>query len=247
MAGGRGGGSRRASPDDRPALQLQPDPDPWSVRHQPRQGKFTLQLLLREGLQVQGLKVAQVGTEHQSRLFGMDDCFPCGHINNVTLSRYDWAEYFDLRYRQVVRDRSPDIIIVGSQGGVIPYRIGANPEHFLHSLGLHYLMAARADSYILVVNHLDEPQFIQDTMDALRIIGKGRTILLALSTRKKVAQLFGRRVVSAEYVDRDEQTHHVRRLEDRFDIPVVSILDEGVSDGRRRRERLLLRTRESCG
>ncbi len=211
----------------------------------PAQGKFTLQLLLREGLQAQGLKVAQVGTEHQSRLFGMDDCFPCGHINNVTLSRYDWAEYFDLRYRQVVRDRSPDIIIVGSQGGVIPYKLGANAEHFLHSLGLHYLMAARADSYILVVNHLDEPQFIQDTMDALRIIGKGRTILLALSTRrKKVAQSFGRRVVSAEYVGRDEQTHHVRRLEDRFEIPVVSILDEG---GARRMVDVVVNAYSSAG
>ena len=63
----------------------------------PSQGKFTLQLRLREHLAALGLTVGQVGTEHQSLLFGMDDGFPLGHVNAVHLDPADWPEYLDLR------------------------------------------------------------------------------------------------------------------------------------------------------
>ena len=62
----------------------------------------------------------------------------------------------------------------------------------------------------------------------LRAVGKGRTALLALSTRRKsLAESFGRRRVVADDVSPAEQAAHLRRLEDRFGIPAVSILDPG--------------------
>lgn len=190
------------------------------------QGKFTLQLLLREGLRARGLEVGQVGTEHQSRLFGMDDAFALGFANNVSLEPKAWADYFDLRYRQIVRDRRPDIILYGTQGGTIPYEAPRPGDPGFADANLVLLRAARADSYILVVNHLDEFDFIRDTIDVLRIVGRGRTILLALSTRKRTfIESFGRRRIASLDVDQDEQAEHLRRLEDHFGLPALSILD----------------------
>ena len=89
-----------------------------------------------------------------------------------------------------------------------------------------YLMATRGDSFILVVNHMDEDQFIQDHIDSLRIFGHGRTIALALSDQKrKLEHAFGRARVMSEPVGPEEQREHIQRLEAKFGIPVVSILD----------------------
>lgn len=44
-----------------------------------KQGKFTLQLLLREKLMKKGYLVGQLGTEPSSLLFGMDECFHFGY------------------------------------------------------------------------------------------------------------------------------------------------------------------------
>lgn len=194
----------------------------------PSQGKFTLQLVLKERLQALGLNVGQIGSEHQSRLFGMDDCFPIGHLNNVSLQGKYWREYFNLQYQRIARERKPDMIIVGSQGGVVPYSLtDTRGPGSLTFMNLLYAMAVRADSCILVVNHLDKPQFVKDTIDALRIVGKCRTILLALSTRRRhVVTSFGRRMVTVESVDPGEQADHLRKLEEAFQLPAVSILDE---------------------
>jgi uncharacterized NAD-dependent epimerase/dehydratase family protein len=190
------------------------------------QGKFTLQLVLREGLRARGLEVGQVGTEHQSRLFGMDDAFAQGFANNVSLEPKAWAEYFDLRYRQIARDRRPDVILFGTQGGTIPYEAPRTRNAGFADGNLLLLRAARADSYILVVNHLDEFDFIRDTIDVLRIVGRGRTILLALSTRRRVfIESFGRRRIAVEDALPHEQAEHLRRLADHFGLPALSILD----------------------
>jgi len=191
------------------------------------QGKFTLQLLLREGLREEGLKVAQIGTEHQSTLFGMEDCFPVGHVVNVELPLENWGEYFDLRYQQFQRDLDPDIIIVGCQGGVVPYGAARLGDNVINAYNVFFQWPMRADSYIVVVNHFDDESLVQDTLDVLRIVGKGRVILLALSTRrKKFLDGFGRRIMVSEEISTEEQSEHLRRLEDRFQLPTVSILAE---------------------
>jgi uncharacterized NAD-dependent epimerase/dehydratase family protein len=190
----------------------------------PSQGKFTLQLILRDHLQKRGFKVASFGSEHQSALFGMEDCFPIGHVNNVNIPIELWREYFDRRYKKMAKENEPELIINGSQSGIVPYTLDGAGS--LTALNVLYLMATRGDSFILVVNHMDEDQFIQDHIDSLRIFGHGRTIALALSDQKrKLEHAFGRARVLSEPVGPEEQREHIQRLEAKFGIPVVSILD----------------------
>jgi hypothetical protein len=149
-----------------------------------------------------------------------------GFVNNVTLRPDQWGEYLDLRYRQIVQDRRPDIILFGTQGGTLPYGPPAPGAQGFGDANLLLIRAAQADSFILVVNHLDPFDLIRDTIDVLRIVGRGRTILLALSTRRRTfVQSFGRSRIVVQDVDPGEQAEHLRRLEDSFALPAVSILD----------------------
>ena len=51
-----------------------------------QQGKFSLQLKLRDRFKQEGYRVGQLGTEPSSLLFGMDEVFPCGYGSKVKLS-----------------------------------------------------------------------------------------------------------------------------------------------------------------
>ena len=62
-----------------------------------QQGKFTLQLALRHRLIQKGYKVGQIGTEHHSRLFGMDAAFPMGYASPLKLPFQHYIPYFGLQ------------------------------------------------------------------------------------------------------------------------------------------------------
>lgn len=55
-----------------------------------KQGKYTLQLLLRKMFQRDGYNVGQVGTEPSAELFGMDEVFPMGYNGTVELEGNDF-------------------------------------------------------------------------------------------------------------------------------------------------------------
>lgn len=190
----------------------------------PAQGKFTLQLRLRAELLGRGVRLAQIGTEHQSALFGMEDCFPIGHPRGIGLPLNDWREYFDRRYQQIVRARAPQLIVVGAQSGLVPISLTKPAHGPLTHPGLLYLMAVRADSFILTVNHLDPPALVRDHLEILRILGGGRTIALALSDRRRaVRQVLSRPQVYSEPVAEEEQVRHLAELEQRFGLPAINI------------------------
>ncbi len=190
-----------------------------------QQGKFTLQLILRRNLLRLGYRVGQIGTEHHAALFGMDLAFPMGYASNVSLPLQYYVPYLDYKLRQLSHQKRPDIILVGSQSGTIPYDVH---EHHTHSLtSTAFLLGSKPDACILVVNSIDADEYIQDTIDGLRALAKVPTLLLAMSDQEKhIRAAYGRtfikpRPMTAEHIERT-----LGRLEDRFGLPVVSILSE---------------------
>ena len=88
-----------------------------------RQGKFTLQLKLRQMLLAAGYRVGQIGTEPSSLLYGMDYVFPMGYHSTVSIKEFDVIKYLNDRMNALCRQQK-DIILVGSQSGSVTYDFG---------------------------------------------------------------------------------------------------------------------------
>ena len=220
-----------ASDDVRQALQADPTYGPVDVPvlgvfgTSAQQGKFTLQLILRRRLLHLGYRVGQIGTEHHSALFGIDLTFPMGYASNVLLPLQHYVPYLDYKLRQLSHQKKPDLILVGSQSGTIPYDVH---EHRTHSLiSMAFLLGTKPDACILVVNSIDTDDYIQDTIDGLRAFAKAPTLLLAMSDQEKhLRAAYGHAFVNPRPMTAGHIERTLGRLEDRFGLPAVSILSE---------------------
>lgn len=123
-----------------------------------KQGKFTFQLYMRKRLQEVGYSVGQLGTEPTSLLFGMDYVFPSGYNTNVSLSIQDYICAVNEMLYQMSKKQN-DIIITGTQSGVLPYNDdNINFYPLMHQL---FLQAVQADAIVLCVNCFDELTFVE--------------------------------------------------------------------------------------
>ena len=212
----------------RDALQSSPNYGPVDVPvvgvfgTSSQQGKFTLQLALRRRLLSLGYKVGQIGTEHHSALFGMDFAFPMGYASPLNLPIQWHVPYLDHKMRQICGQRRPDLILVGSQSGTIPYDVH---EHGAQSMvSVSFLLGTKPDACILVVNSIDADRYVEDSMNAIRALAKAPTLLLAMSDKKKhVMAAYGRSWVAARQMRRAEIGARLAYLEDRFGLPAVEI------------------------
>ncbi len=187
------------------------------------QGKFTVQLILRRKLLERGYEVGQLGTEPHAELFGMDLVFPSGYDSPLMLHLQDYAPYLDTRLRQLCQLKHPDLILVGSQSGTIPYDPEESNTHSLTSLA--FLCGTRPDACVLVVNSIDPEEYIADTLEGLRVVGRAPAILLAMSDQEKQwRQAWGRGWIGQRRMDPTQIEAHLHRLEDRFGLPAISIL-----------------------
>lgn len=126
-----------------------------------RQGKFTVQLKLRENLLAMGYNVGQIGTEPSALLYGMDYVFPIGYNSAVHIGGYQTVRYLN----HIINDlciHEKDIILVGSQSGTVPYDTG-NINQFTTSQ-MDFLMGTQPDAVILCVNPYDEIAYIKRTI-----------------------------------------------------------------------------------
>lgn len=127
-----------------------------------RQGKFTLQIELRQRFQKLGYKVGQIGTEPSSLLYGMDYVYPMGYNNSVYIQDYEAIRYINNLMNNLCKNGA-DIIITGSQSGVIPFDTGNLVQYSLPQFS--FLLGTQPDAVILCINPFDEIDYIARTKD----------------------------------------------------------------------------------
>ena len=188
-----------------------------------QQGKFTLQLALRQKLIERGYKVGQLGTEHHSALFGMDFSFPMGYAAPRQMPLQYYGPYLDHKMREINAVKKPDIMLVGCQSGTIPYDIVNHNSHTEPSI--HFLLGTKPDACILVVNSTDSDAYIQDTIDGIRILSKAPVLLLAMSDKEKHARsVYGKTWVSSRQMSEKKIKNNLEHLEASFGLPAVAII-----------------------
>ena len=138
-----------------------------------KQGKFTLQLLLRRRFLKDGYRVGQMGTEPSSLLFGMDEVFPCGYNTSIYISNEDILLYLNTKMWEISQ-KNYDIIITGSQASVLSYATyNTRTYPLVHQ---QYLQAVAPDALIICVNPFDELHFVRSNIYAAEALSKGRVI-----------------------------------------------------------------------
>lgn len=124
------------------------------------QGKFTLQILLKELLEKAGYVVGHIGTEPHAPLLGMDYVYPMGY--NSSLFIQDWEAILllnELVHRLCAEN---DIIMVGSQANTIPLNFSNLSAY--HVKQNSFLVGTQPDAVILCVNPEDDVQYILNTV-----------------------------------------------------------------------------------
>ncbi len=190
-----------------------------------QQGKFTLQLALRRRLLELGYQVGQIGTEHHSALFGMDCAFPMGYAASVEMPLDYYNLYLDTKMREINHRKRPDLILVGTQSGTVPYNVTEQQTHTLPTLA--FLTGVKPQACLLVVNSVDPDDYIQDTISGIRAVCHAPTLLLAMSNQAKhIRTAYGRIAIKPRPMTAAEVRDKLNRLQQTFGLPAVSIADE---------------------
>ncbi len=132
-----------------------------------QQGKFTLQLALRYELQKRGLKIAQIGTEHQSGCFGMDFTFPIGYGGDKSV--HIPLDFYIPLLRRVISELDTegfDTIIIGAQSGLLT----PNPYYYGNIYHKMFFTGCMPDRSILVYNESDDLTLIQSSCGYIKSI-----------------------------------------------------------------------------
>lgn len=140
-----------------------------------KQGKFSLQLTLREYFCSQGYHVGQLGTEPTAYLFGMDEMFPYGYNSAVNLSEEEALIYINRQMHAIAQTKC-EIILVGSQSATISYNL-SNTSQFVPYQNI-FLNATQPDAIILVISPQDTIDYIERTLKYIE--GAIDTVVIAI-------------------------------------------------------------------
>lgn len=185
----------------------------------PKQGKFTLQLRLRKGLSDEGYKVANLGTEPESELFGFEATYPIGLNSTVSLSGKDAVAYLNEKMHKIEKDE-PDLIIVGSQSQSIA--TGNDSLGYMPISQYELIMGTLPDAYILCVNTIDEIEYIKRTINYLTSVTPAKVIAVVISPI--VYQIEGGYFTKiVEYVNEERMCEYINLLHEQTGIPSYSL------------------------
>lgn len=184
-----------------------------------RQGKFTLQLKLRDKFITDQYDVGQVGTEPSASLFGMDYTFPIGYNSSVYIKEFDVVRYLNHCINNLCIQEK-EIILVGSQSGTIPYEFS---NITLFTIPQYtFLLGTKPDIVILCINPYDADDYIERTMKTIEASVSSKVISLVvfpMKLKNNWTGIYG----GKEPLPKEEFLEIKERLTDKFNIPVYRI------------------------
>ena len=178
------------------------------------QGKFSLQLILREKFLMDGYQGGQIGSEPQSLLFGFDYVYPMGYGSSVFIKGMECVRYLNSLLKKL---ESNDIILVGSQSGTVPYDYGNTAQYNLpQSL---FLLGTLPDIVCLCINIFDEIDYIKRTISYIESVSNSEVIALVLFPMDIEGSW--KSIYSKKHaLTQGELDAHKQRINTQLDLPV---------------------------
>lgn len=183
------------------------------------QGKFTLQLELRKRFIEAGYQIAQIGTEPQSLLFGIDCCLPFGYNSTVQIDGYDMIEYLNYNISQMC-DQGKDIILAGGQAGVLNYGDSNLQQYNINFYS--FFLGVNPDIVVLCINPHDPVDFIKRNINYLESINSCKVLALVMYPLSLFEGYMG--LTAAKKQINDEQFDSIKSMISKVtDIPVYKL------------------------
>ena len=186
------------------------------------QGKFTLQSKLRDCFERKNLKVAQIGTEPSSILYGYDEVCPIGYGANVRISDYRFISAVNKMFFEVAQ-KDCDIIISGTQSGTIAYNYDTLRNIPLYSM--EYMMGAKPDGVVLCVNPFDEVSYLKRTIGTIENLYDTKIIALSLFPLTYENNWAGNSGLKRKITEK-EKKDFIRNAQKEFGVPVYAMDSE---------------------
>lgn len=180
-----------------------------------RQGKFSLQLILREYFRNRGYSVGQLGTEPSSLLFGFEEVYPVGYESSVRVSGIDGIATIN-QLMSKIEDKNPDIILAGSQSQTVPQMWGNTSLYVLYQHD--FLYGVDPDAVVLCINYFDDIQYISRTIRYLESITLTKVIAIVMFPMNRV---FTNGVLTNQmsHLTKEEANEQRDKIQNIFGIP----------------------------
>lgn len=191
-----------------------------------RQGKFTLQLKLRERFLENRYSIGQIGTEPSAQLFGIDYVYPMGYNNSVYIDGHDAISYINHCMNSLCQNHC-DIILTGSQSSVLPCDVGNLAMFPMRQYS--FLMGTQPDCIILCINPYDDYEYIERSISFLESCVDGKVISLCMFPMKYRNEQVGM-YMKKDPLSRMEFENLKKSLQKNFLIPVYHLGDENDID-----------------
>lgn len=181
-----------------------------------QQGKFSLQLKLRNRFKQEGYVVGQLGTEPSSLLFGMDEVFSCGYGSKVELTDEQIIGIVNLLMHNI-EEKNPDIILTGTQSHILQNNMGNLA--FFPLINYAMMLAIDPDAIILCINYEDSIDYIERCISFLQSFVESTVLGLVLFPIKKEREW---KIISmnSERLTEKELKNYANKLQKQIDIPV---------------------------
>jgi len=142
-----------------------------------KQGKFSLQLILRDYFLKNGYRVGQIGSEPSAYLFDMDYCIPFGYHSTLNLTGKQTIQHLNKVIYELC-ETPIDLIICGSQSGTITNDFGNIDNYPINQI--FYLLSLNPDAVILCINPFDTILQIEKTIGFIESCTETKVIALCM-------------------------------------------------------------------
>lgn len=143
-----------------------------------KQGKFTLQMQIKNLLENNNVAVGMMGTEPNALLLGFDEVLPLGY-DSIISSKNGTYIIEMLNFKMHLIDiLEKDIIVTGGQSGFYPH-IKFNSGH-ININQFAYLYGVQPDGIILSFTESDSTEYIQKAIKAIESVSEAKVFLMSL-------------------------------------------------------------------
>ncbi len=184
-----------------------------------RQGKFSVQLMLRDNFLKMGYTIRQLGTEPSSMLAGFDKMYPIGYQSKLIYRNEKAVMALNEAIHQLEAS-DPDLIIVGGQSCTVPYQI--NHVYDLAFSQWDFLVGTSPDLVVLCVNPQDEIEYITRTIKFIESIVHCKVISLVMFPME-LAQEWAGFTFKLKKLDEDVYLRRKYELQDEINLPVYKL------------------------